>query len=35
MSMPLYRIIDKNAEVFEWDCRVDQDTEKYKDAKPK
>ena len=35
ISMPLYRIIDKNAEVFEWDCRFDQDTEKYKDATPK
>jgi hypothetical protein len=35
ISMPLYRIIDKNPEVFEWDCRFDQDTEKYKDASPK
>jgi len=35
MRMPLYRIIDTNAEVLEWDCRFDQDTEKYKDAKPK
>jgi len=35
MRMPLYRIIDSNAEVLEWDCRFDQDTEKYKDAKPK
>ena len=35
ISMPLYRIVDKNAEVFEWDCRFDQDTEKYKDAIPK
>ena len=35
ISMPLYRIIDRNAEVFEWDCRFDQDTEKYKDAIPK
>ena len=35
MSMPLYRIIDRNPEVFEWDCRFDQDTEKYKDAIPK
>jgi hypothetical protein len=35
ISMPLYRIIDRNPEVFEWDCRFDQDTEKYKDAVPK
>ncbi len=35
MSMALYRIIDKNFEVFEWDCRFDQDSEKYKDAIPK
>jgi hypothetical protein len=35
ISMPLYRIIDKNFEVFEWDCRFDQDSEKYKDAIPK
>ena len=35
ISMPLYRILDKNAEIFEWDCRFDQDTEKYKDAVPK
>ena len=35
MSMPLYRIVEKNAEVFEWDCRFDQDSEKYKDAIPK
>jgi hypothetical protein len=35
MSMPLYRIIDKNFEVFEWDCRFDQDSQKYKDAIPK
>ena len=35
MSMPLYRIVDKNPEVFEWDCRFDQDSEKYKDAIPK
>jgi hypothetical protein len=35
MSMPLYRIIDKNFEIFEWDCRFDQDSEKYKDAIPK
>ena len=35
ISMPLYRIIDKNVEVFEWDCRFDQDSEKYKDAIPK
>jgi len=35
MSMPLYRVIDRHAEVFEWDCRVDQDTAKYKDATPK
>jgi len=35
ISMPLYRILDKNAEIFEWDCRFDQDTEKYKDAIPK
>jgi hypothetical protein len=35
ISMPLYRIIDRNAEIFEWDCRFDQDSEKYKDATPK
>ena len=35
ISMPLYRIIDRNVEVFEWDCRFDQDSEKYKDAIPK
>ena len=35
MSMVLYRIVDKNFEVFEWDCRFDQDSEKYKDAIPK
>ena len=35
ISMPLYRVIDRYAEVFEWDCRVDQDTMKYKDALPK
>jgi hypothetical protein len=35
MSMPLYRIIDRNIEIFEWDCRFDQDSEKYKDATPK
>jgi hypothetical protein len=35
ISMPLYRIVDRNPEVFEWDCRFDQDTEKYKDAIPK
>jgi hypothetical protein len=35
MSMPLYRVIDKNAEVMEWDCRFDQDSVKYKDAIPK
>jgi hypothetical protein len=35
ISMPLYRVIDRNPEVFEWDCRFDQDTEKYKDAIPK
>jgi hypothetical protein len=35
ISMPLYRIIDRNPEVFEWDCRFDQDSEKYKDAIPK
>jgi hypothetical protein len=35
ISMPLYRIIDRAAEVFEWDCRFDQDSEKYKDAIPK
>jgi hypothetical protein len=35
ISMPLYRIIDRNPEVLEWDCRFDQDTEKYKDAIPK
>jgi hypothetical protein len=35
ISFPLYRIIDKQPEVFEWDCRFDQDSEKYKDAIPK
>ncbi len=35
ISMPLYRIIDRNPEVLEWDCRFDQDSEKYKDAIPK
>jgi hypothetical protein len=35
ISFPLYRIIEKNAEVFEWDCRFDQDSAKYKDAIPK
>jgi len=35
ISLPLYRIIDKNFEIFEWDCRFDQDSEKYKDAIPK
>jgi hypothetical protein len=35
ISMPLYRIVDKNAEIFEWDCRFDQDSVKYKDAIPK
>ena len=35
MSMPLYRIIDRNFEVLEWDCRFDQDSDKYKDAIPK
>ena len=35
ISMPLYRIIDRNAEILEWDCRFDQDSEKYKEAIPK
>ena len=35
MSMPLYRILDRNFEVLEWDCRFDQDSDKYKDAIPK
>ena len=35
ISFPLYRVIDKSAEIFEWDCRFDQDTQKYKDAVPK
>jgi hypothetical protein len=35
IGFPLYRIIEKNAEVFEWDCRFDQDSAKYKDAIPK
>jgi hypothetical protein len=35
ITMPLYRIIDPQAEIFEWDCRFDQDSEKYKDAIPK
>ena len=35
MSMPLYRVIDTNAKVLDWDCRWYLDTEKYKDAKPK
>ena len=35
ISFPLYRVLDKNAEVLEWDCRFDQDSQKYKDAVPK
>jgi len=35
IAMPLYRIVDRNAEIFEWDCRFDQDSQKYKDAVPK
>jgi hypothetical protein len=35
ISFPLYRMIDKQPEVFEWDCRFDQDTRKYKEATPK
>jgi hypothetical protein len=35
ISMPLYRVLDRNAEIFEWDCRFDQESEKYKDAVPK
>jgi hypothetical protein len=35
ITMPLYRIIDRHAEIFEWDCRFDQDSDKYKDAIPK
>jgi len=35
IGFPLYRIIDRQPEVFEWDCRFDQDTRKYKDATPK
>jgi hypothetical protein len=35
ISMPLYRIIDRNVEIYEWDCRFDQDSEKYRDAIPK
>ena len=35
ISFPLYRMIDKQPEVFEWDCRFDQDTRKYKEAIPK
>jgi len=35
MRMPLYRIIDRNFELLEWDCRFDQDSDKYKDAIPK
>ena len=35
ISMPLYRVLDRNAEIFEWDCRFDQESEKYKDAIPK
>ena len=33
--MPLYRIVDKNARVLEWDCAWYQKKEKYKDAKPR
>ena len=35
ISMPLYRVLDRNAEIFEWDCRFDQESVKYKDAVPK
>ena len=35
IAFTLYRIVDKNVEVLEWDCRFDQDTEKYKSATPK
>ncbi len=35
MNMPLYRVVDPHAEIFEWDCRFDQDSEKYKAAIPK
>jgi hypothetical protein len=35
IALPLYRIIDKNFEIQEWDCRYDQDSAKYKDATPK
>jgi len=35
ISFPLYRSIDRQPEIFEWDCRFDQDTRKYKDATPK
>jgi hypothetical protein len=34
MSMPLYRVIDKNVRVLEWDCAWYLKEEKYKDAKP-
>jgi hypothetical protein len=35
MSMPLYRIVDKDARVLEWDCAWHMKMDKYKDAKPK
>jgi hypothetical protein len=34
MSMPLYRLIDQNLRVFEWDCGYYIKGEKYKNAKP-
>ena len=34
MSMPLYRLIDRNLRVFEWDCGYYVKGEKYKNAKP-
>jgi hypothetical protein len=34
MSLPLYRVIDQNVRVLEWDCGFDLKAEKYKDAKP-
>jgi hypothetical protein len=35
ISFLLYRVIDKHPEIFEWDCRFDQDSAKYKAATPK
>jgi hypothetical protein len=34
ISMPLYRLIDNNVRVMEWDCAYHRKAEQYKDAKP-